>query len=107
MKGRLTLDKLNATVDEMQKLLQAKYTILAQNPAKMLEKTLKKYKAFKEAETKETKGLFFLADADMAESSSLRQGDATGKAVISVLRHLHRIKDLGGTTKRYVVQGGT
>jgi hypothetical protein len=103
MKGRLTLDKLNAAIDEMQKLLQAKYKILSLNPAKMIDTTLKKYKTYKDAETKETKGLYFLTDADMAESTALRQGDATGKAAIGVLRHLHRIKDLGGTTKRYAV----
>ena len=141
MKGRLALDKLNTAIDEMQKLLQAKYKILSMAPAKMIDKTLKKYKvflfsasrhtfsyspalallsslvsllapstysslspcslltfdsqAYKEAETNETKGLYFLTDADMAESVALRQGDATGKAVIGVLRHLHRIKDLG------------
>jgi len=103
MKGRLTLDKLNAAIEEMQKLLQAKYKILSMTPAKMVDKTLKKYKAYKDAETNDTKGLFFLTDADMAESVALRQGDATGKAVIGVLRHLKRIKDLGGTTKRYAV----
>jgi len=103
MKGRLTLDKLNAAIDEMQKLLQAKYKILSMAPAKMVDKTLKKYKQYKEAETSETKGLHFLTDADMQESATLRQGDATGKGVVGVLRHLHRIKDLGGTTKRYAV----
>eukprot|EP00026_Physarum_polycephalum_P012497 Phypoly_transcript_12815.p1 GENE.Phypoly_transcript_12815~~Phypoly_transcript_12815.p1 ORF type:complete len:145 (+),score=29.75 Phypoly_transcript_12815:504-938(+) len=103
MKGRLTLEKLNAAIEEMQKLLLAKYKILSMAPAKMIDKTLKKYKAYKDAETNDTKGLFFLTDADMAESASLRQGDATGKAVVGVLRHLKRIKDLGGTTKRYAV----
>lgn len=44
MKGRLTLDKLNAGIEEMQKLLQAKYKILSMPPAKMLDKNLKKYK---------------------------------------------------------------
>jgi len=106
MKGRLTLDKLNAGIDEMQKLLQAKYKILSMAPAKLIDKTLKKYKTYKEAETNETKGLYFLTDADMGESVTLRQGDTTGKAVIGVLRHLHRIKDLGGTTKRYAVVTG-
>lgn len=103
LKGRLTLDKLNAGVDEMQKLLQAKYKILSMPPAKMIDKTLKKYKTYKEAETNETKGLFFLTEADMTESAVVRQGEATGKSIIGVLRHLHRIKDLGGTTKRFAV----
>jgi len=105
MKGRLTLDKVNAAIDEVQKIVDAKYKILALPISKMNDKLLKKYKVFKDMETAETKGLFFIAEPDLVDTAHLKQGDATGKAVLSVLRHLHRLKDLGGALKRYTIVG--
>jgi len=103
IKGRLTLDKLNAGVEEMQKILQSKYKIMATVPSKMSDKMAKRYAIYKALETSETKGMHFLAESDFSDSSFLKLGDATGKAVLAVLRHLHRIKDLGGTTKRFAI----
>lgn len=54
-------------------------------------------------ETAETKGLFFIAEPDLAETNNLKQGDATGKAILSVLRHLHRLKDLGTLFSSFVL----
>ncbi len=46
LKGRLTLDKVNAGIEELQKMVQAKYKILSQPAAKLNEKILKKYKVY-------------------------------------------------------------
>jgi hypothetical protein len=105
MKGRLTLDKINIAIHELQKLMDGKYRILSLPVTKMNDKSLKKYKAYKDIETTETKGMFFVAEPDLVDTTHLKQGDATGKAIISVLRHLHRLKDLGGSPKRYVIVG--
>jgi len=105
IKGRLTLDKVNAGVDEVQKLVDSKYKILSLPIAKMNDKMLRKYKMYKDMETAETKGLFFIAEQDLADTTHIKQGDATGKAIISVLRHVHRLKDLGGATKRLAIIG--
>lgn len=105
MKGRLTLEKVNAAVDELQKLVEEKYKILSLPITKLNDKSLKKYKVYKDMETTETKGIFFVAEPDLADTTHLKQGDATGKALLSVLRHLHRLKDLGGSPKRFVIVG--
>eukprot|EP01112_Ceratiomyxa_fruticulosa_P014517 TRINITY_DN4163_c0_g1_i1.p1 TRINITY_DN4163_c0_g1~~TRINITY_DN4163_c0_g1_i1.p1 ORF type:complete len:266 (-),score=50.99 TRINITY_DN4163_c0_g1_i1:50-847(-) len=102
IKGRLTQDKVNAGIDEFQQVVLAKYKLLSTPPGKLSEKQSQKYKYYKEMESKDTKGLYFITDLDLSECASLKQ-DSTGKSIIAVLRHLHRIKDLGGSTRKYAI----
>lgn len=44
MKGRITLDKINAAIDELHSLLDAKYKLLATPMSKLGSESLKKYK---------------------------------------------------------------
>jgi len=103
MKGRITQEKVNAAVDEIQVVLEAKYKLLACNYIKLNGEPLKKFKAYKEEETADTKGLFYFSESiDMKVMSHLKS-DASGKAIISVLRAVNRIRDLGGANRRYAV----
>jgi hypothetical protein len=62
-----------------------------------------RYKALKALETPETKGSFFFTDADLAACTAIRP-DATGKAVLQVLRHAGVLREVrGGGVTRYIV----
>ena len=52
----------------------------------------KQLASYKEAESEQTKGLFFLSEADLKPSQVLKQ-DATGKNMLAVLRHVGRLKE--------------
>ena len=95
MKSRLDVTKVNATVVELQKLLSAKYTLLAASSAQvrtMHEVEKKKHAAYKLLETSETRGTFFLSEEDLKGTQQLKS-DATGKNLIAVLRHVGRLKE--------------
>ena len=97
MRSRLTLEKLNGAVRELQQLLNAKYALLSV-PSSQL-KTLseadrKRFSAFKELETEQTRGaFFFVSEIDLKSSQTLNQGSGTGKNIIAVLRHCTRFKE--------------
>ena len=59
-------------------------------------------KVFREQETKETKGIYFFTDNELKNTQVLKL-DATGRAILGILRHLNRIKDVGGSLKRYSI----
>lgn len=102
MKGRLTLEKINKAIDEIQKIIETKYKLLNTPFSKLSGERLKKYREYKEQETKETKKVFFFMDSDLKNSKEIKF-NATGTSVFAVLRHTNRIKEIGGTTKRYVI----
>jgi hypothetical protein len=96
MRSRLGVEKLNAAVQEAQKMLNEKYALLS-TPSSQLrslsEANRKRHAVHKEAETDETKKLFFLSETDLKSSNLLRQGEATGKNILAVLRHVGRLRE--------------
>ena len=56
MKGRLTYDKVNTAVDELNKSFSGKYTLLATKRSAQTDFIKKKMVSYKEEETKDTKG---------------------------------------------------
>lgn len=99
MRSRLTLEKLNGAVHELQQLLNTKYALLSV-PSSQL-KTLsdadrKRHSAFRELETtleQKSRAFFFVSETDLKSSQTLNQGQATGKNILAVLRHCSRIKE--------------
>ncbi|KAK3731421.1 hypothetical protein QZH41_003601 [Actinostola sp. cb2023] len=55
LKGRITYKQVNNAVDEINQVIKSKYRILSLPRSAMGEHVMKKYKAFKEAETDDTK----------------------------------------------------
>jgi len=102
LKGHLTLEKLNKAIDEIHQILEAKYKLLSMSAMKLNGEMLKKYRAFKDQETKETYKQYFFTDNELKGTFTLKL-DNTGRAILAVLRHLNRIKDVGGSLKRYVI----
>jgi len=103
MRGRLAYEKLQLAVDEIEVVLREKYALLSIPIGKMTEKMMKRYKAFKDQENNETKGRFFFSDSDLRQCKHLRV-DATGKAILTVLRHLGRIRNARGSgVTKYII----
>ncbi|MCO5609897.1 hypothetical protein L7F22_064131 [Adiantum nelumboides] len=83
MRGRVTLEKINAAVDEMATFAKANARLLAA-PRK------KELRDFAASDNVKDKHFFF--ESDM-KGSALKM-DNTGKAILTVLRHLGRTSDV-------------
>ncbi|XP_063065767.1 spindle and kinetochore-associated protein 1-like [Engraulis encrasicolus] len=101
MKGRVTYDQLNSAVQSFNKAVTEKYKILHQPPRSLNNHSRKLYDRFKENETGETKGHFFVVEADLREFGEVTM-DKRFLNLLSMLRHCQRIKELrGGRIIRY------
>lgn len=56
MKGRLTYNKINSVIDEINKTFEIKYKLLRQKKSTLPEKKKQIYKAYKEQENAQTQG---------------------------------------------------
>ncbi|XP_062410368.1 spindle and kinetochore-associated protein 1 [Sardina pilchardus] len=101
MKGRVTYDVLNSAVRSINKTVTEKYKIL-QQPLRTLNNTSRKlYDRFKENETGETRGHFFVVEADLRELAQVTV-DKRFLNLLSMLRHCQRLKEMrGGGLTRY------
>ncbi|KAJ1636276.1 hypothetical protein T492DRAFT_1141257 [Pavlovales sp. CCMP2436] len=95
MKSRLSLEKMNSAVDEVQVALCRKYELM-RAPTRSLSLEQKKaqsgYKQL-ELEHPKLKGLLFISEEDLRTARHVRQ-DQTGKNILSVLRHVQRLKEV-------------
>ena len=92
LRGRITRDHINSCIDAIHETLTQKYKILAMPRAGMGESTMKKYKAFKEVETADTKNLHFFIEEDLKLFTQFKL-DPAGRGAIAILRHLNRLKE--------------
>ncbi|NWY16332.1 SKA1 protein, partial [Aphelocoma coerulescens] len=103
MKGRLTYDQINAVVQEMNKAVVAKYKILYQPLKSMSVPVRNLYDRFMEEETKDTRGLFFIVEADIKEFTQLKL-DKRFHSILNILRHCQRVREVRGSgLVRYVI----
>ncbi|KAL5728248.1 hypothetical protein ACHQM5_001360 [Ranunculus cassubicifolius] len=92
MKGRLTLEKVNAAIDDMATYAEANAQLISSS----------KMKEFKDLALKEAlKGKHFFLETDI-KGPALKL-DNTGKAIITVLRHLGRINESRIGTHRVII----
>jgi len=102
VRGRLTVQKVNDGIDELVQIVQEKYRILSLPCNKMGGRTLKKYQEYAQVQKTAEKGEVFFCEEDIRATQHLK-ADATGKAIIAVLRHLGRLKEAGGRAKRFIL----
>ncbi|NXR45481.1 SKA1 protein, partial [Hippolais icterina] len=103
LKGRITNDQINAVVEQMNKAVVDKYKILHQPLKSMSAPTRNLYHRFIEEETKDTKGLFFIVEADIREFTYLRL-DKRFHSILTILRHCQRVREVRGSgLTRYVI----
>ncbi|XP_013038673.1 spindle and kinetochore-associated protein 1 isoform X2 [Anser cygnoides] len=103
MKGRLTYDQINAVVQDINKAVVSKYKILHQ-PLKSMNASVRSlYHRFLEEETKDTKGEFFVVEADIKEFTQLK-ADKRFHRILNILRHCQRVREVRGSRLvRYVI----
>ncbi|NXF79880.1 SKA1 protein, partial [Sclerurus mexicanus] len=103
LKGRLTYDQINAVVQELNKALVSKYKIMHQPLKSMSFAARNLYHRFMEDETKDTKGEFFVVEADIKEFTLLKL-DKRFHSILNILRQCHKVREVRGSRLvRYVV----
>lgn len=105
MRGRLTQERVNGGVEFLNRVLLDKYAFLRQNPAKLPPDQRQKYYDWKDCETEETAGKFFVTETDLKAALGAKGGtpaatfklDSTGRAILAIMRHCGRIKEVRGS----------
>ncbi|XP_032070537.1 spindle and kinetochore-associated protein 1 [Thamnophis elegans] len=103
MKGRLTYSQVNAVIAEINKAVASKYSIMRQPLKTMGNPTRNLYFRFQEEETKDTKGEYFIVEADIEQFTQLK-ADKRFHSILTILRHCHRVREIrGGRLVRYAI----
>uniref|UniRef100_A0A674I2M5 SKA complex subunit 1 n=3 Tax=Testudinoidea TaxID=8486 RepID=A0A674I2M5_9SAUR len=103
MRGRLTYDQINGVVQDLNKAVVSKYKILHQPMKSMSSAVRNLYHRFLEEETKDTKGEFFIVEADIKEFTQLKV-DKRFHSILNILRHCQRVREVrGARLVRYVI----
>lgn len=102
MKGRLTLEKINAAINDMATYAEANAQIIAAPKKKLTENLWEKALELRDiAMTEAVKGKHFFIESDI-KGPALKH-DNTGKAILTVLRHLGRISGARIGHKRVLI----
>ncbi|XP_061679589.1 spindle and kinetochore-associated protein 1 isoform X2 [Syngnathoides biaculeatus] len=103
MKGRLSYDQINKAVENINTAVVAKYNIFHQ-PLKTLNNHARKlYQRFKDQETKDTRGHYFVVEEDFRELAQMKV-DKRLQVILNMLRHCQRLRELrGGGITRYIL----
>ncbi|XP_006837555.1 PREDICTED: spindle and kinetochore-associated protein 1 isoform X2 [Chrysochloris asiatica] len=103
MKSRLTYCQINDVIKEINKAVASKYKIVHQPKKSMSSVVRNLYHRFIEEETKDTKGHYFVVEADIKEFTALKI-DKRFHVILNILRHCKRLSEVrGGRLTRYVI----
>lgn len=92
MRGRLTLDKVNAAIDEMAQYSETNAQLIAAPRKKLGEDLLEKALELRDISTSEpVKGKYFFLEVDL--KGPVLKLDNTGKSILTVLRHVGRVHE--------------
>ncbi|XP_075898733.1 SKA complex subunit 1 isoform X3 [Nelusetta ayraudi] len=103
MRGRLTQDQLNVVVQSFNTAIKAKYKILHQPVKSLNNHSRKLHQRFKEQETKDTKGHYFIVEDDVRELAQMKV-DKRFQGILNMLRHCQRFREVrGGGITRFLL----
>ncbi|XP_076991576.1 SKA complex subunit 1 [Tamandua tetradactyla] len=103
MKSRLTYCQINDVIKEINKAVISKYKILHQPKKSMSSVARNLYHRFIDEETKDTKGHYFIVEADIKEFTALKV-DKRFHVMLNILRHCRRLSEIRGQgLTRYVI----
>lgn len=104
MKSRLTYCQINEVIKEINKAVLSKYKILHQPKKSTMSSVVRNlYHRFTDEETKDTKGHYFIVEADIKEFTALKV-DKRFHVILNILRHCRRLSEVrGGGLTRYVI----
>ncbi|RIA99076.1 hypothetical protein C1645_519324 [Glomus cerebriforme] len=106
--NRISRDKVNEAIDDFNKVVQEKYTILKSQHSSLNHNLKQKYWEYIGADNDETRGKDFITENDLKTTNQKInfKMDANGRAIMSILRHCGKIKEVrGGGQVRYVIIG--
>ncbi|TXG62658.1 hypothetical protein EZV62_009652 [Acer yangbiense] len=102
MKGRLTLEKVNAAISDMASYAETNAQLISAPKKKLAENVWEKALELRDiATTEAVKGKHFFLEMDI-KGPSLKL-DNTGKAILTVLRHLGRISETRIGSHRVII----
>ncbi|NXN90210.1 SKA1 protein, partial [Bombycilla garrulus] len=103
LKGRIPYDQINGVVQQINKAVVEKYKILCKPFKTMSAPVRNLYYRFISEETKSTKGVFFIVEADIKEFTQLKM-DKRFHSILSILRHCQRVREVRGVGPiRYII----
>ncbi|KAI8851789.1 hypothetical protein BC829DRAFT_441127 [Chytridium lagenaria] len=96
--NRLSRDKMNDLISELNKVIAEKYQTLKLPQPKMTKVQRERFWDHKKLIMEDTKGKAFITEKDIKEnwSKSAFKLDPVGRGVIAAIRHLGRIKEVRG-----------
>lgn len=104
IRGRLTLEKINASIQEINKILKDKFELYKIPSHKLSAIQLKQMEEYEELDDEEVRGKIYFSDNDLKRESRHIKKNATGQAILALLRHSKRIKRASGAkSARYIV----
>jgi hypothetical protein len=92
IKGRIGRDLVNTCVEAIQNTLASKYKLLGMTRSKLGTVACKRFDAYKDAETDETRHMVFFVEDDLKTTGNFKL-DTAGRACLNVLRHLGRLRE--------------
>ncbi|XP_070764036.1 SKA complex subunit 1 [Enoplosus armatus] len=103
MKGRISYDQLNVAVQSINTAVTAKYKIVHQSVKSLNNHARKLHQRFKDQETKDTKGQYFVVEDDIREFTQIKV-DKRFQGILNMMRHCQRLRELrGGGLTRYML----
>lgn len=89
LKGRLTLDRIASWADAFQRVVSEKYGLMQCNPARLSGEQRTRWFEWRDEDVDECKGRAFVTEADLRA-----RGVKLDKAVLAILRHCGRIREV-------------
>ncbi|ESN92348.1 hypothetical protein HELRODRAFT_181546 [Helobdella robusta] len=103
MIGRLSVEKINNTIDTLNQVCGCKYDILITHKSKQTDKIRNAIREYKNEENGETKGFNFITENDIKQFGQIKI-DKSLFSILTILRHCGRIREVrGGNLVRYLI----
>jgi hypothetical protein len=90
-RGRVTLELVNNSLIAIRGILDSKREMLATNPKRMKRQMRVQYEEYMSLLTDEHQGQIYFTEDECRDTCIFQAGDATGKAVLTVLRQTKRL----------------
>uniref|UniRef100_A0A0B6ZGH2 SKA complex subunit 1 n=2 Tax=Arion vulgaris TaxID=1028688 RepID=A0A0B6ZGH2_9EUPU len=103
MKGRLTYEKMNTIIEQLDKVFSEKYQVLKQKTASLSDVNRKRVELFRVQENKDTEGIPFVTEKDITDLSSMKV-DNSVRNMMTILRHCNILQEIrGGGYVRFAI----
>lgn len=102
VRGRMTVDKIDAVAKRLSEIASTKYTLLRRPNNSLSSAEILQCQEFQEAQCEETRGAKFLTDGEIKGFGNYRI-DSTVKSAINILRHFGRLKEVHGKNRARIL----